>query len=182
MNTHVMVDLETLGRRPGCRVLSIGAVVMTGESPVEFYLELDPNDQPGLTIDPETWAWWERQAPEVRDRLFTGRDKPGAAQALKQFGLWLDTVATRNLRGDLEVCLWGNGADFDNAILQTAYDNSGLPVPWPFWNNRCYRTMKSLAPDVKLARLGDHHNALDDAKSQAAHLLLICERLGLALS
>jgi exodeoxyribonuclease VIII len=43
--------------------------------------------------------------------------------------------------------------------------------PWRHWNDRCYRTVKSLYPDVKLERVGTHHNAVDDAESQARHLI-----------
>jgi exodeoxyribonuclease VIII len=179
-----MVDLETLGRGPGCRILSIGAVVMARDDEIveaelpQFYLELDVNDQAGLTIDPETWAWWQQQSAEARGRLFNGGGKPGLAAALKSFGLWLNQLAPRDLKGNPRLCLWGNGADFDNAILQYAYAASGLPAPWPFWGNRCYRTLKSLAPTVKLVRKGTHHNALDDALSQAEHAHRVTDYLG----
>ena len=33
--------------------------------------------------------------------------------------------------------LWGNGSDFDNAILANAYRAIGQQQPWKFWNNRC---------------------------------------------
>jgi exodeoxyribonuclease VIII len=46
-----------------------------------------------------------------------------------------------------------------------------MPVPWQFWNSRCYRTVKSLYPDNKLKRSGTYHNAVDDAESQARHLI-----------
>jgi len=45
--------------------------------------------------------------------------------------------------------------------------------PWYFWNDRCYRTMKSLYPQIPMERDGVHHNALDDAISQARHLMAI---------
>jgi inhibitor of KinA sporulation pathway (predicted exonuclease) len=34
-----------------------------------------------------------------------------------------------------------------------------------------------LRPSIKLERVGTHHNALDDAKSQALHLMKILEAL-----
>ena len=71
------------------------------------------------------------------------------------------------------VRLWGNGASFDNAILSTAYELCELETvqPWRFYNDRCYRTVKSLYPEVAMVRTGTYHNALDDAESQALHLL-----------
>lgn len=46
-------------------------------------------------------------------------------------------------------------------------------VPWPHWNDRCYRTLKAMRPDVKMERTGTHHNAVDDATSQARHALAL---------
>ena len=63
---HVMLDLETLGKLPGCAILSIGAVYFeleTGRLGDEFYLNVDPASctRAGLTIDGETLGWWMQQ-------------------------------------------------------------------------------------------------------------------------
>lgn len=79
------------------------------------------------------------------------------------------------------VRVWGNGSDFDNVILRNAYAAIGSTYPWRYNDNMCYRTIKNLAPDVKMARQGVHHNALDDARSQALHLIAICNHLGIQL-
>jgi exodeoxyribonuclease VIII len=47
---------------------------------------------------------------------------------------------------------------------------------WEFWKDRCYRTIKNCYPDVPFDRRGTHHNALDDARSQALHLIAINEK------
>jgi exodeoxyribonuclease VIII len=72
-----------------------------------------------------------------------------------------------------DVKIWGNGASFDNVILANAYRRNDLNIPWKYYNDRCYRTMKSLAPHIKMEREGTHHNALSDAISQANHLIRI---------
>lgn len=33
-------------------------------------------------------------------------------------------------------------------------------------------------PDIKLQRIGTHHNAADDAESQARHLVAVLQALG----
>lgn len=177
---HVMCDLETLGRRPGCKLLSIGAVVFGPKGlGAEFYEEVKINHQGDLTADQSTIDWWDRQSPEARDRLYGGQDeKPMLGWALTKFNVWLGQLAPRDQKGNLEVCVWGNGADFDNAILQVAFDKTTTEQPaWPFWNNRCYRTLKNLVPSVQLVRQGTHHNALDDAKSQAEHAIRLMGHL-----
>lgn len=174
----VMVDLETLGRRAGCVVLSIGAVQFdpaTKELGEELYevVRLETCIAAGLQVDPETEAWWRKQSPEARQVLTQAEKKrgnkplPKALQVLSQFLL--------TSGGDVRV--WGNGSDFDNSILVSCYAAIGQDPPWKFWNNRCYRTLKSLLPTVKLTRTGTYHNALDDAKSQATHAIHLLNKL-----
>lgn len=165
---HVMVDLETLGRRAGCKVLSIGAVVF-GPSGLgaEFYSRILRAEQGDLHEDPDTIQWWADQKGGAKAELFgSDEGKVLLAQSLKDFNTWLENVAAQ---GNVELSVWGNGADFDNAILQSCFAEMGQAPGWLFWNNRCYRTLKGLAPTVKLVRQGTYHNALDDAKSQAEH-------------
>lgn len=175
-----MVDLETLGTRPGCKIVSIGAVVFSplglGE---EFYSEIKINGQGSLVADPETLAWWEKQDPELQKLLWgRQREKPSLRIALLNFNEWLKSVSPLDEKGHRQVCLWGNGADFDNPILLFAFHEVTSCKPaWEFWNNRCYRTLKSLVPTMKLVREGTHHNALDDAKSQAFHAIKLLEVL-----
>jgi exodeoxyribonuclease VIII len=51
-------------------------------------------------------------------------------------------------------------------------------APWPFWKDKCYRTVKGIWKDIKLDRVGTHHNALHDAESQAEHLIAINRAAG----
>lgn len=179
---EVMADLETLGKRPGCKILSIGAVVFNQAGlHREFYVEAKINHQGDLVADQSTIDWWNKQDPAARDRLYNNQDlKPTLRQALEQFNGWLRELGGVDERGHIPVNLWGNGADFDNAILQVAYDRVSIEDPaWQFWNNRCYRTLKGLAPSVQMVRQGTYHNALDDAKSQAEHAVRIMKHLGL---
>ena len=178
----VMVDLETLGRRAGCSVLSIGAVYFdpqTGKMGDELYVVVNRQScvELGLHEDPETLAWWEAQSAEAKTVLTQAGLKKGSkatGYSLKEpnkgIGRALDML-TEYLEpaGKRDVRVWGNGADFDNAILANCYAAANRPMPWEFWNNRCFRTLKALAPSVKMDRTGAHHNALDDAKTQAAH-------------
>jgi hypothetical protein len=83
------------------------------------------------------------------------------------------TVSERDHTTQDSLQIWGNGADFDNVILSSAYRNTGHVTPWGTYKNRCYRTIKSANRHVAMARTGTHHNALDDAKSQAQHLIRI---------
>lgn len=177
-----MIDLETLGTRAGCTIMSIGAVMFepeTGRFGPMFYVTINRASckQFGLFEDLDTVKWWEKQTPEAR-KIFDYVDTSSSEllpMALVSFKHYL-----RNHGGD-GVRVWGNGADFDNAILQSAWAACMTsPPPWEFWNNRCYRTLKGLMPAMKIERAGTYHNALDDAVSQAKHAMSLMEALGLS--
>lgn len=160
-----MLDLETLGNKPSSVIVAIGAVKLKdGVITDRFYKRVDAAScvQAGLRVDVDTVMWWLKQESAARLEI----TKPGEPLqvALMGFSEWLGCT-------DAEV--WGNGAAFDNVLLADAYDACAIPRPWKFWNDRCYRTMKSLFPQVPMQRSGTHHNALHDAETQAVHLRAI---------
>ena len=165
----LMVDLETLGRGPGCAVLSIGAVFFGPDGlGAEFELFVNTADslERGLTKDPDTVAWWDRQSKEAQETLRKAETSPHSlADALGAFSAFCMTHSSQ-----AKLKFWGNGASFDNAIVAYCYRAAGMNQPWNFWNDMCYRTLKKLAsPAIAQASSGVLHNALDDAKRQAEH-------------
>ena len=167
---NVMVDLETVDNSPTSGIISIGAVMFDGEKITpnkSFYRAVDMHSSIdyGLTCSKDTMEWWSKQSKEANS-VFSDPCKMQLKEALQLFAKYLP-----------EDCkLWGNGAAFDNAILSNAYKAVGIEQPWKFWNDRCYRTLSSLS-NIKRVQRGTHHNALDDAKSQAEHLILINKSL-----
>jgi hypothetical protein len=183
--SRVMIDLETLGTRPGCSILSIGAVEF-GPAGVKssFYVVARRSScrDAGLVEDPDTIAWWDKQLPKARDIIVESMDplrSVSLGRVLNQFDFWIDQVTgviDAAERKNLQV--YGNGADFDLPILSEAYRRCGMDTPWPAYSGRCYRTLKNLKPNLKMIRSGTHHNALDDAKVQAEHCAAILHELG----
>jgi hypothetical protein len=162
--TDVMLDLETLGHKPGSVIVAVGAVKFTPAGIMDtFYSRVDAAscEAIGLRLDASTVVWWLKQNEAARLEI----TKPAAPvlHVLNLFNAWL---------GSNELKVWGNGATFDNVLLTAAYDYAGLRRPWKYTNDRCYRTMKALHPQVPLApRTDTLHNALDDATTQAYHLI-----------
>ena len=160
--SNVMLDLETMGNSARAAIIAIGAVKFDKSGlGSEFYevVDLQSSVNLGLTMDTSTVLWWMKQGDTAR-AAFDRKGMP-ITIALKAFSDWMET----------DQPVWGNGASFDNVILSTAYRLAGMDQPWKFWNDRCYRTLKSLKPGIKMQRTGTYHNALDDAKSQAEHLM-----------
>jgi len=166
---HVMVDLETLDTIASAAILSIGAVEFDPVSDKigkTFYQVINTQSciDAGLTVNKDTVEWWMGQEARARDVLVEAKTATLTLKdVLEEFSSWWKNRDA--------VYLWGNGAAFDNAILSYAYRAVGLEQPWKFWNDRCYRTLKSLAPEAnEIKRLGTYHNALDDAISQVKHM------------
>lgn len=173
-----MLDLETLGTRPGCAILSIGAVAFdrhAGRLGDEFYMVVNRKSctSKGLVEDASTLEWWSRQSEEARKVLAEAETAAnGLGGALVQFTAFLQKFGKRDLY------IWGNGSDFDQPILTACYAVTGYPLPWLFYNNRCYRTLRALGNIKAEHRHGVAHNALDDAKTQAHQAINILKKLG----
>lgn len=177
---HLMCDLETLGTVSGCSILSIGAVFFDPAEGLgsEFYQVISRADclKNGLVEDPNTIKWWMKQSEQARS-VMTEAEEETAMPLLESLGLF-----NAFIRQHTSVKLYGNGADFDNAILIKAYQAVGLGQGWGLYSGRCYRTIKNLFPETKsTGRQGTYHNALDDAKTQALHLIDIANNHSLAL-
>lgn len=162
---NVMVDLETLGNSSHSAIISIGAVEFTEDGlGRDFYCLVDPQSCQDyrLRMDASTVMWWMQQSDQAR-------------AAFKGKGLTLDTaLASFTEWFNPKACMWGNGATFDNVILDNAYKAAGMKRPWHFTKDRCYRTLKALYPQIKADdREGTYHNALDDAVYQANHAIKI---------
>jgi len=167
--SHVMLDLETMGNGPEAAIVAIGAVEFdcaTSTLGREFYtpVDLESSVQLGAKMDVSTVLWWMQQSAEAR-AMFIVPSK-NLAQVLLDFTYWI-----KELEFPADVKIWGNGATFDNVILTSAYRHAGLERPWSYKNDRCYRTVKALYPDVQVPNVGVAHNALDDAKYQAMNML-----------
>lgn len=169
---RIMIDLETLGTRPGSIILSIGAVRFDLDHGItgEFYTNINVEDAEtyDLTITASTVLWWMNQSDEARKALASAK-KP-LLEALLDFDEWARAADfKRNPQADIDE-LWGNGPDFDNALLASAYKAADLEIPWSYRANRCYRTMWSMFPQIPFEKPTTAHNSLEDARAQAIHL------------
>lgn len=178
MKRNIMIDIETMGQSANAAIVSIGAVAFDacgiGE---KLYIRISLEDAAEYgQIDASTILWWLKQGDESRSEI-TKNDTTSPSSAADILSSFIETNSDDNG----SVSIWGNGSDFDNVILSNWYKRIGKPVPWKFWENRCYRTIKSLFKDIKLERSGTHHNALDDAVSQAEHLIKIAHSKNLPL-
>lgn len=181
---HVMVDLETMGKKHNAPIVAIGAVVFdpaTGSIGESFYkvVCLESSVNWGAVIDPSTVIWWLKQSSEARSAIVNDDAIP-LQDALLQFREFVsDNVAG----GSKKAQVWGNGASFDNSILRYSYDCIAEDYPWEYWNDRDARTMVELGqaisfdPKTTIPFEGSRHNALADAIHQARYVSAIWQRI-----
>ena len=165
--THVMVDIETMGKTPGHAILSIGAVTFDSNGiHREFNREISLEScyhEYNMKIDDETVDWIEDQ-----DASFTVEGEP-LPDVLETFSEWLPD---RNYK------IWANSPSFDCRFLKDAYSRCGMKAQWNFWDQRDVRTAEEFfsyitgenSPEPDLD--GNDHDPLYDAKKQALSVLI----------
>jgi hypothetical protein len=163
---HIMLDLETWGKSPGCNLRSIGAVAF---DPIKkevyeatgFYTAVDRHE--ALFDDPDTVAWWSKQSAAAQSAF----DNPiPLSSALFLLTNWSSSYSSPRF--------WANSPQFDISIIDHCYGVVGSKSPIPYWTHRDCRTVNDLANiDAKKFRSkGTAHHALDDAIAQAH---MVCE-------
>jgi exodeoxyribonuclease VIII len=177
---HIMLDLETLGTSPYSTIIMIGACVFDPCAIVQsavvtdrFEVAIDPAQSAGLRMDATTVLWWMDAGRDEARKVWLGKPKVPLREALDGFADWLMSHKASGVR------IWGNGSDFDNALLHQAYEVAQRDAPWSFRHNRCFRTLRSLLALEEGHYLGTAHTALADAENQAIRANQIIRKLGI---
>ncbi|EPF3215817.1 3'-5' exoribonuclease domain-containing protein [Enterobacter hormaechei] len=182
--THLMVDIEAFGKKADSPVVSIGAVFFdpsTGNTGSEFYkvISLESAMASGGVPDASTIIFWLKASPEARSELVMDDAIP-LDDALLQLN---EFIAENAANGPEYVQVWGNGATYDNVLLEASYDRTGIRCPWKFWNNRDVRTVVELGkavgcePRYEIPFDGEPHKAISDALHQVKYVSAIWQRL-----
>lgn len=169
---HVAVDLETMGKDPGCALMSLGAAFFTLGNPpnddTTFYHNIDLQScvDVGLNIDPSTVYWWMEQGAQARSAISNRAAAHNVRKVLHAFNSWITGVM--NSTEAYDVMVWGFGALSDNAWLREAYRACGIEPVWQFRNDLCLRTLATVIPwTSEKSKPRISHHARYDALSQA---------------
>lgn len=166
MKNELMIDIETSGQNPGCKVLTIGAFGFDRDGKqVEFYRRFSVMKllEEGFKDDVATMDWWRTKDKEVFNEAFAGTADP--KEGIADFKAWCYENFKMGKNDGFKA--WCNGLDFDFPILKAFFAHFGFHFPWKFWDQYDYRTVKNLFPIIKESeRNCEAHNALEDAKAQ----------------
>lgn len=165
MHRALMIDNETLSKRPDAYLLQVGIGMVdldTGNMlfpPTNFWL--NDKDQVGRHVDPGTVRWWLKQKPEVVASVAN----PVPANIAPASVLWDKFL---DLKPDT---VWAAPAAFDLPQIKSLF---GDRTPWDYKQQRCLSTLwRTLDPDKKLAPPDNHlqHNAAADVDWQMRYLV-----------
>lgn len=150
-----MLDIETISTKPNATILTIASQTfdpfgkgVTTEP--NFYTRVTLESQEKRHIDDATVAWWANQSAEAQAEAFNEEDRVPLSDALHGLikSAW---------QADL---IWANGTVFDIVILENAFVECGIAIPWKFWTIRDTRTVYGLYPDLPKPKT-EHHALLD---------------------
>lgn len=170
-----MLDLETLGTRPGCVILTLGAVKFDPYSLKEpgpgIYFRVDVDEQTALgrEVQEDTLNWWIGQADDIREEALGENDRVSLDTLYRDLNRFL--VGANNI--------WAQGPLFDFAILENLYRQMGWPTPWQYWQIRDSRTLFGVHGDPRVKGKAGLHNALEDCVSQATAVQQVYNKLGI---
>jgi hypothetical protein len=147
MVTHLMFDIETLGKRSTSVVLSLACVAFTFEDDAPysqyiadgFYVKFNPIEQlrMGRTVDQDTIDWWKKQPKKARKIL-----KPSKNDVSMKKGLAMlrEYINKSDYDWEIGYC-WSRGNYFDFPIIEDLHDQFGAKLPFNTWKIRDVRTM-----------------------------------------
>jgi hypothetical protein len=176
----VMVDIETLGNGPRSMIVSIAAVKFNEDGPSPdkddwFYERVERCDAAKYgEMTPATVKWWMQQSQAARESI-SGGTKP-LRKVLREFQQWFPK----------DGLVWGNGPVFDVTIMEHAFKQADVKIPWHYRNVRDVRTIVDLTKEFMSTRDFEEdddvlHDALSDAKYQARYVGAMMRRIRLAL-
>lgn len=168
--THIMTDIETLGKKDGATIFQIAAAtfdIKTGKIRDCINLKLDI-EKADLVVDGNTLKWWLDTDKELLTQLL----KKGNLTEIEMFTKFSNWVSKYE-----NPKLWGNGILFDNLKLKLKMESLGIEYPINYKNDRDVRTILALASDVSgvtensikslAEKRGEKsHDALSDVKRQ----------------
>lgn len=170
MRRHYMLDIETLGTKPGCVVLEYalrhflnededsGKYSVASAGTTDVRIDVDAQVKAGAVIEFDTLKWWLNTDPLRLQNIINDEYTQTPSFAAK----WLqDSFYWQS------ITIWARDPDFDCTIMEDFYSRFGTPGKriWHFANKRSHRTLMDLA-GIKHVPAKDAHSAVADVDAQ----------------
>ena len=166
MPNKIMIDIETLGTKPGCIVRELGIVVFNETEILEsyqYFFDIKSQEDKGLITEWDTAQWVLDNKnyynpenikeklfeiyPELKlyvpgkNALFFNRVRSHGPIGIYDSDCFLPTRLMSLVNKDTEI--WVNGTTFDIPILEHFFKTFSLESPFKYYYNiRDFRTLK----------------------------------------
>lgn len=167
----LMLDIETLGRGPGCVVTSVaiipfnlnGSELEKEVKKFECYLHVGEQMADGYFVDPDTLQWWLKQDDKVRWKAWAGTTS--RVQFQEELTAYIDYIKAEHT----SYRIWATAPKLDLGCIHALFRDMEYPIL--FSSERCMRTLretvKMLYPGkYKPTKASALHDAEDDCIRQ----------------
>jgi hypothetical protein len=174
--THLMLDIETIGKQKDAAVVAIAAAFfdpMSDEVGNKFHMRINFNSalRHG-TATGSTIQWWFQQDKQAQLKLIEPPQFE-AEEAVDAFTTWLFSNC---VSPQTHLSVWCH-ATFDVPVLENLFRAVGKPWPFSYRATKDLRTLQYLSPEVEIKREGVLHDALDDVLFQIKAVQLQLEAI-----
>lgn len=162
---HIIIDIETLGRRNDAAITQIG--IAAADSKFELLskalIQIDPRvwNSCERTFSGETILWWLNQE----------NGPVGNNLTLYSYQQAMDVLDKILASCGKDSLIWTKGT-MDLFCIKDLCEYFNMDTPWKFWQPRDIRTAKEFVKEWKTIENNNAHNALDDALTELEELKL----------
>lgn len=162
---HIVIDIETLGRRNDAAITQIGVAIADENFNVldQYLIQTEPNtwNTCERTFTGETLLWWMQQKNTPVSKMPTHTICSYKKLVEKLYQIF-------NRYNTEDTTIWTKGS-MDLFCIKDLCEYFDMNVPWEYWHPRDIRTAKEFVTDWKIFE-NNNHNALDDALNQLREL------------
>lgn len=170
MNTakHIIIDIETLGRRNDAAVTQVGIAIANKNFNVldSYLIQVTPDawNTCNRTFTGETLLWWMQQknTPVSNTPTYSVCSYKDLVDELYQI------FKRYNIE---ETIVWTKGP-MDLFCIKDICEYLNMETPWKFWQPRDIRTAKEIIKKWKVIENRNAHDALEDALTELSELKL----------
>lgn len=127
----------------------------------------------GRVPSKSTLDWWQEVGGDAVELLKQSENSNQyLPDVLHSFDYWLNDIQSQCD----EIYILGNGAAFDNALLEIAYFDNFIERPWKYTNSLCLRTLYSIFnPDLVSLQAFTEEDCKNYLKTQSEGFVIASE-------
>ncbi len=163
---HIVIDLETLGRRNDAAITQVGIVLADENFNIldSYLIQVTPDvwNTCNRTFTGETLLWWMQQKNTPVSKMPTHIVYNYTQLVNKLYQIF-------NRFNTEDTIVWTKGS-MDLFCIKDICEYLNIETPWKFWQPRDIRTAKEIIKDWKVCENNNAHNALNDAITELNEL------------